>query len=55
LGEYLTYDDERLHEIYQEERNKLSPLPDADTDFIALENAIKRRYKEMENEKGGVK
>jgi hypothetical protein len=45
---YLTYDDERLKELYQEERDKLSSLPDADTDFVALDNAIKRRFEEME-------
>jgi hypothetical protein len=44
---YLTYDDERFKELYQEERTKLSPLPDVDTDFIALENAIKRRVEEI--------
>ena len=47
---YLTYDDERLKELYQEERDKLSPLPDSDTDFIALDIAVKRRFEEMEGE-----
>jgi hypothetical protein len=38
--------DKRLSELYQEERNKLSQLPCADDDFIALEKASIRREKE---------
>jgi hypothetical protein len=34
--------DEEFKKIYQEERDKLSQLPNADDDFIAYENAIKR-------------
>ncbi len=33
--------DNRFKEIYQNERNKLSIFPDADCDFIALENALR--------------
>ena len=45
--------DERLKELYQEERDKLSLLPDADTDFIAFDNAIKRRFAELEGSENG--
>lgn len=38
---------ERIQQLYQEERDKLSPLPDADTDFIALDNAWKRYRDEL--------
>jgi len=31
----------KFWEAYNIERNKLSPLPDADSDFIALDNTIK--------------
>lgn len=34
--------DEVIAEFYQEERSKLSSLPDADTDFVALQKATER-------------
>jgi hypothetical protein len=37
-------DKEKQREIYQEERGKLTQLPDADADFIALERASDRYY-----------
>lgn len=42
-------DKEKFDEIYQEERNKLSYLPNADDDFIALEKAYERYNQENEN------
>lgn len=39
---------EKMKELYNEERNKLSLLPDSDSDFIALENAWKRYEEEKE-------
>ncbi len=48
----LTYDDKRLWELQREERDKLSSLPNADDDFIALERAMKRRVEELKN--GGM-
>lgn len=38
--------EERMKELYNEERNKLIPLPCIDSDFIALENAWKRYEEE---------
>lgn len=46
MKQKLTYNDKRLWELQEEERNKLSPLPDANDDFIALEKAIERRREE---------
>ena len=34
----------QLWKLYEEERNKLSRLPDADADFEALEKATIRNY-----------
>jgi hypothetical protein len=36
------WDDPILGALQQEERAKLSPFPDADDDFIALEKALER-------------
>jgi hypothetical protein len=38
--------DERMKKLYQEERDKLSPLPDSDSDFIALDRAWVRYCEE---------
>lgn len=45
----IRYDDKRLWELYGQERDKGSYLPDSDEDFIALESALKIRI----SEKGG--
>lgn len=42
----IRYDDKRLWELYGQERDKGSYLPDADEDFIALESALKIRMGE---------
>lgn len=42
----IRYDDKRLWELYGQERDKGSYLPDADEDFIALESALKIRMSE---------
>lgn len=39
---------EKFNELYQEERNKLSYLPNADDDLIAFEKAFERYNKESE-------
>ena len=36
------YNDEKFWQLYNEERNKLLELPDADDDFIALQKAAER-------------
>lgn len=38
----MMYNDEKFWQLYNEERNKLSELPDADDDFIALQKATER-------------
>lgn len=38
--------DETMKRLYQEERSKLSPLPDADSDFMALYNALEMYVEE---------
>ena len=35
---------ERQREVYQEERGKLTQLPDSDADFVALHNASERWF-----------
>jgi hypothetical protein len=37
----MDYKKDKFSELYQIERNKLTILPDADADFIALENTYK--------------
>lgn len=41
---------EKFNKIYQEERDKLSFLPDMDDDFLALDNTIERYNKENEEQ-----
>lgn len=41
--------DKKLRELYEEERSKISPLPDSDSDFIALEKALLRYSEENRN------
>jgi hypothetical protein len=44
----IKFGDERLGEVYQQERDKGSLLPDADADHVALESALRRRSFLME-------
>jgi hypothetical protein len=44
MGRYII--DERMRQLYEEERAKLTHIPDADLDFIALEIAWKRYFEE---------
>lgn len=39
-----------MKQLYNEERDKLSSLPDADSDFIALYNAWERYSEERDKE-----
>ena len=36
-------DKKTMAELYNEERNKLTQLPDSDADFVALSNAYDRK------------
>ena len=47
MGRYII--NERMRQLYEEERSKLSPLPDSDSDFIALDKAWKRYWEEKKN------
>jgi len=38
--------DERLKQLFKEERKKLGDFPSSDADFIAYEKALKRLEKE---------
>ena len=48
---YKIYSDQTFQNLYREERNKGSQLPNADADFEALNNALKR-YGAYEVEEG---
>lgn len=44
----ISYGDARLCKLYSQEREKGSYLPDADSDFIAFESALKIRIIEKQ-------
>lgn len=46
MGMFINPKDERMKQLYQEEREKLGEMNNPEYDFIALEIAWKRREEE---------